>query len=411
MEFLKACRRLTGKRAAAINGKQVVRQSVMIVLSQDAMLKIVNGSSAVLAGSTARGVVPSSEALDHHYGLLAGYIQSHRVRNHSEKTIHRERAFLRGWFEQHGSCAHPLYVWEAMAPQVGREHLGEYTKALQESGLTSDTIRSYLGSLRSFFSFVLEHPFVKINTGFVRIQNLYGPIDQPISEYDIPAHVYDGERKGVPLDPERLYAFYAAIRKNYLNVPGQAKALAARNYAALVLAGESGLRADELLHLEVHDLHFDSLKIQTRWAKGTRGSGKRARLTIFTPLAQDTARFYLAQVRPLIKNSGDTSFLFPSKTGGLLDYASLQKALSEMKDAATRADFPILPHLSWHWMRRFFATRFIERFPNKLSVLITLLGHMSPGTVHRYIRHSEAWMDHQIQEALEGVKQWPSIGD
>ena len=379
---------------------------------RSSMLKLVNEKSAVVSGGVARGTVASSEALEHHFGLLEAYIQSHRVRNHSEKTIHRERSFLRGWFEGHGSCAFPLYVWEAMTPHLGRERLIEYTKALQDSELSSDTIRSYLGSLRSFFSFVLEHPFVKISTGFVRIQSLYGSIDQPISEYDIPTHVYDGERAGVPLDPELLYEFYAVIRKNYLNVPGQAQALAARNYAALVLAGESGLRADELLHLEIQDLHFDSLKIQTRWAKGTRGSGKRARRTLFTPLAQDTARFYLAQVRPLIKNSGDTSFVFPSKTGGLLDYASLQKSLAQMKHAARRANFPILPHMSWHWMRRFFATRFIERFPNKLPVLISLLGHMSPGTVHRYIRHSEAWMDHQIQETLQGGgKQWPSIGD
>jgi len=82
-----------------------------------------------------------------------------------------------------------------------------------------------------------------------------------------------------------------------------------------------------------------------------------------------------------------------------------------MIDIANRADFPILSHMSWHWMRRFFATRFIERFPNKLSVLITLLGHINSGTVHRYIQHSQAWMDEQIQEVLKGAKQWPSIGD
>jgi site-specific recombinase XerD len=69
------------------------------------------------------------------------------------------------------------------------------------------------------------------------------------------------------------------------------------------------------------------------------------------------------------------------------------------------------PHMSWHWMRRMFATRFIERFPNKLSVLITLLGHMNPGTVHRYIRHSQGWMDEQIQQALQGHSSWLSLGD
>lgn len=374
------------------------------------MLKLLNRNSSAAVQIQADLPQPP-EALDHHFALLESYFQSHRIRNHSEKTIQKSRTFLMGWFEECGKSSRPLYTWEAMAPRLGRERLGEYAKTLQESGLVSDTVRAYLGILRSYFSFILEHPFVKTTSGFVRIQDLYGSIDQPISEYDIPTHVYDGERKGVPFDPARLYEFYAIVRKNYLELPGQAKALAARNYAALVLAGESGLRADELLRLEVHDLHFDSLKIQTRWAKGTRGSGKRARLTLFTPLAQDTSRFYLTRFRPLIKNSDQTSYLFPSKTGGLLDYASLQKGLTEMLEAANRADFPVLSHMSWHWMRRLFATRFIEQFPNKLSVLITLLGHMNPGTVHRYIRHSQAWMDDQIREALQGGKKWPSIGD
>jgi site-specific recombinase XerD len=82
-----------------------------------------------------------------------------------------------------------------------------------------------------------------------------------------------------------------------------------------------------------------------------------------------------------------------------------------MLQAANQAGFPVLPDMSWHWMRRFFATKFIERFPDKLSVLITLLGHMNPGTVHRYIRHSQAWMDNQISEVLRGRASWLSPGD
>jgi integrase len=51
-------------------------------------------------------------------------------------------------------------------------------------------------------------------------------------------------------------------------------------------------------------------------------------------------------------------------------------------------------------MRRIFATRFIEKFPHQLSVLISLLGHVTPNTVHCYIRHSEAWMDKKILDVL-----------
>lgn len=374
------------------------------------MLRVVtSNSSAESAANTPPRF--DAEALDQHRALLESYLRSHRTRNHSDKTICKERAFLMGWFETHGTGFRPLYTWEAMAPRTGRERIAEYGQALIQSQLTSDTVRSYLGILRNYFAYVLEHPYVKTASGSIGLRELYGSMDQPVSEYDIPTHVYDGERHGVPFDPERLYEFYSVVLKNYLNIPGKAKAITARNYAALVLAGESGLRADELLHLEISDLHFDSFKVQTRYAKGTRGSGKRSRLTLFTPLARDTIKFYLNEHRSQINNAGQTTFLFPSKTGGLLDYASLQKGLVEMIETANRAGFVVLPHMSWHWMRRFFATRFIEHFPNKLASLIKLLGHMNPGTVHRYIRHSEAWVDNQIQEALRGHTQWLSLGD
>ena len=153
----------------------------------------------------------SAEALDQHLALLESYFQSHRIRNHSETTIRRERAFLMGWFEEHGTGSRPLYTWEAMAPRYGRERVVEYGRALQQSDLTSDTVRSYLGILRNYFAFILEHPFIKKASGFMRIQELYGSIDQPISEYDMPTHVYDGERKGVPFDPARLYEFYSYL--------------------------------------------------------------------------------------------------------------------------------------------------------------------------------------------------------
>jgi integrase len=88
-----------------------------------------------------------------------------------------------------------------------------------------------------------------------------------------------------------------------------------------------------------------------------------------------------------------------------------QVDLKQMCESARKAGFPILPHMSWHWLRRIFATRFIERFPDKMAVLIQLLGHSNPHTVHRYIRHSDAWMDEQIRTVMETSKAWPYIGN
>ncbi len=58
-----------------------------------------------------------------------------------------------------------------------------------------------------------------------------------------------------------------------------------------------------------------------------------------------------------------------------------QDILKSIVIEARNNDFPILDHMSWHWFRRVFATRFIEEFPGKLSVLIELLGHSNYNTV------------------------------
>lgn len=337
---------------------------------------------------------------DHNY-LLKNYFESYKIRNFSEKTIKRESAFLISWFSEHGKDGRPLYTWESMEAIKGRKRILDYANALIDSGIKSETIRAYVGILSRYFSYVLEHPYILRSNGETkRIFDLYGRIEQPVSEYDIPRHVYDGEKLGIPIDPSMLYEFYSLLKNSYIKSPNYM--IKARNYSIAVLAGETGLRSDELLHLETIDLFFESKKVQTRHAKATRGSGKRARQTLFTPLAQDTMRFYLTKIRPEFENANNSNYLFLSKTGNILNYNAIQIALKEMIDIAIENNFPILKHMSWHWFRRIFATRFIERFPNQLSVLVTLLGHVTPNTVHCYIKHSDAWVDEKIKAMLEG---------
>ena len=127
------------------------------------MLELVETKSGQAVGAS------RSEAYDHHKGLVAAYLQSHRIRNHSPRTLEREKKFLESWFSEHGTIAEPLFTWEGMEPVIGRKRIVEYGNALLESGLRSDTIRAYLGILSRYFSFVLEHPFIDTPAGFQRI--------------------------------------------------------------------------------------------------------------------------------------------------------------------------------------------------------------------------------------------------
>ncbi len=335
-----------------------------------------------------------------HGSLLKRYFDSHKMKNYSPKTISREKNFLESWFKLHGVDGRVLFTWEAMKNITGRQRVINYSTALIDSEITIKTVRSYLGILNRYFSYVLEFPYIIEDGNSVRLQSRYQDIVQPVSEYDYPRHVYNGEQLGVPFDPERLFELYS-ITRNYYLVEAKYPFIANRNYVMLVIAGESGLRVDEIVNLEVQDIFFESKKIQTRFAKGTCGSGKRARTTILTAFARDTLKYYLKIRSDVFNEKNKSLYLFPSKSGGVLGYSSAYLALKQIDKVANREGLTILPHFSWHWLRRIFATRFIERFPHQLSVLVTLLGHVTPNTVHCYIRHSEAWMDKKILEVLD----------
>jgi len=342
-------------------------------------------------------------AARHHNELVEAYLQSHRIRNHAPNTIKKESRFLNKWFNGVQIGDRSIFTWEVMKPQNGRKIILDYGAELLASGLHTKTMRGYLSILQKYFSYILEFPHVEISGEIKRIEDVYGvTLSQPVSEFDLPHHTFDGVELGIPLDPDILFDFYKAVRDSYLQSDSQYLPFKARNYTMLVLAGECGFRADELRNIENSDLFFSGNKIQTRSAKGSRGSGKKSRVSLFTPFAQDSVRHFQKHHRGKISGSKPCQFLFPTKNLSPVSYSTQQKEISLMVKAVRKRDFPVLPHLGWHWMRRIFATRFIERYPDKLAVLVQLLGHSSPNTVHRYIRHSEAWMDKQITETLEG---------
>lgn len=342
---------------------------------------------------------------DIHEELIASFLTSHNVRGHSKKTMHEYERILRAWFRSFGSDERSLFTFEALQPHSGRQRIKDYCGALVSSGLTTQAIRSYLLCLYQYFEYVLDHPFVEREGKTLDLRELYGDLVQPISKFDMPVHGRDKEM-GLPFDPARLYEWFSVIRRCYLTVAKDSlgKALRARNYAMVVLAAESGLRIDELTHLSTDDVFFDSHRVQTRFAKGSGGSGKRSRTTIFPKFARDTIRHYIKHHRPLIPGGKMSKRLFPSVRTGIFNTQHASRIMKPIVECSVANGFPIGDQMSWHWLRRMFATRFIERFPEKLSTLLALMGHSNYATVHRYIKHSEAFMDKEIMTIINKVE-------
>jgi integrase len=352
--------------------------------------------------------IPFAEMLSDHQTLLQSYLDTHITRNHSSSTIEHERRFLTGWFEgflmpdeNHPDHQRQLLLWEAMAPVAGRERIRAFSKGLVLSLYSPSTVRTYLGYLRRLFQYVLEYPYIPGN----EVQSLvvkYGRIEQPVLEYDYPVHVLDGGDEDFVLTGERLVAFYEFVRSTY--IPGKQKRLpASRDYTMIVVAGESGLRADEISHLDVHDVFYSHSCLQTRYGKGAGGSGKRVRKTIFPPFAEVPMRVYETAIRPAFPDAKTQAALFLSERGKRVVYSGMWSSLHTIAQAARTGGLE-LPHtFGWHSLRKSFATNFMEEHPEKVWLLMDLMGHMSPGTLFRYVRHSRDYFEQGIGKVAQGL--------
>jgi site-specific recombinase XerD len=343
-----------------------------------------------------------------HHALLHGYLDTHTTRNHSPRTSEAAQRFLTGWFEgfrvpdeRHPAGERQLLVWEAMEPVRGRQRIVGFSKGLVEAGLQPSTMRSYLGHLRRLFQYVLDYPYLPGAAG-QSLTAKYGRVEQPVLEYDYPVHVLDHEEEGFVLTGERLIQFYDFIRVTYLG-RNQKKMPASRDYTMIVLAGESGLRADEIRHLDGcgphRDLFYEHNRLQTRFGKAAKGSGKRIRKTIFTPFAQATVRVYEAQIRPSFPNATTSPALFLTESGERIGYRAMWRNLHVIVRDARQAGLDLPPKLSWHSLRKTFATTFMERHPDRPWVLMDMMGHLNPSTLHRYVKHSRAYYD----QALDSI--------
>lgn len=353
-----------------------------------------------------------AEMLADHRALVQGYLDTRVTRNHSERTIEADRQFLTGWFEgvvvedtTHPDGERQLLVWEAMQPVVRRQRIVAFGKGLADAGLEPRTITGYLGCLRQFFDYVLEYPYIP-GDDVRAIGPKNGRIDLPVSGYDYPVHVLDQESEGVVLTGQRLIDFYDFVRLEHIG-RNQKKLPASRDYTMIVLAGESGLRADEILNLDAivphRDLFYKGARIQTRHGKGFKGSGKRVRKTIFTPFAQATAQVYEERVRPNFPNTTVNSALFLTESGDRISYQSMWRSLHLIAKEAREAGVQVPPKLSWHSLRKSFATNFMERNPDRPWVLMDMMGHINPSTLHRYVKHSRSYYEQAIDDVVRGL--------
>jgi site-specific recombinase XerD len=230
--------------------------------------------------------------------------------------------------------------------------LRRYAAHLSERGAAPSTLARKLASTRAFYRVLLQHGIVAAN-----------PADL------LPA----------PKQPQRLpRTLKAADVAALLDRIPAGTPLELRDRALFELAYGSGLRAEELVNLDVGSVEFD--------AESVRVEGKGGK-TRFVPCGEHALRSltrYLERARSTLAADPAEPALFLSKSGRRLSTSDVRRRLRTWARHAA-AQGAVHPHA----LRHSFATHLLEGGAD-LRVIQELLGHSSLSTTQVYTRVESA---------------------
>jgi site-specific recombinase XerD len=233
---------------------------------------------------------------------------------------------------------------------VGLRDLRRYLAELSERGNSPSTIARKLAALR----------------GLLRVQIELG------TRQENPAELLSSPKR-----PQHLPRVLRVDEVEALldGIPASSS-LELRDRALFELAYSSGLRAEELVSLDVESIDFDSETIRVE------GKGGKTRIVPVGEHALRAVERYLQNGRPSL-DAGDPALLL-SKSGRRLSTSDVRRRLRLWaRRAATRS--PALIDAHPHALRHSFATHLLEGGAD-LRAIQELLGHATISTTQVYTR-------------------------
>lgn len=222
-----------------------------------------------------------------------------------------------------------------------------YAASLSGQGQAPASVARKLAALRALFR-------VRVESGLRR---------------DNPAELVGSPKRAATLPrvlkPEEVAALLDHI--------GAGSPLELRDRAMLELAYASGLRAEELVSLQLEALDFDSELVRVE------GKGGRTRLVPAGEHALRALERYLARGRPVLAGTASERTLFISKSGRRLSTSDVRRRLRRWaRQTALAGAHP-------HVLRHSFATHLLEGGAD-LRAIQELLGHAGISTTQVYTR-------------------------
>ncbi len=233
--------------------------------------------------------------------------------------------------------------------------LRRYVASLTESGQAPTTVARKLAALRGLF----RH---QVSVG-ARTENPADLLSSPKRSQRLP-RVLKADEVAALLD----------------RIPGTGP-LELRDRALFELAYACGLRAEELVTLDVSSVDFDTETVRVE------GKGDKTRLVPAGEHALAALERYLARARPALC-AEDSQALFLSKSGRRLGTSDIRRRLRTWARLAARGA-PALGDAHPHALRHSFATHLLEGGAD-LRAIQELLGHASISTTQVYTRVESA---------------------
>jgi site-specific recombinase XerD len=266
----------------------------------------------------------------------------------------RRRAVAQKTLRAYAIDTEQFAAWAAaheLAPAaVDVRALRRYVAGLSERGLAPATISRKLAALRGLFR-------VQVEIG-ARAENPAELLSSPKKPQRLPRVLRPDEVAGL-LD----------------RIPATTP-LELRDRALFELAYASGLRAEELVSLELESIDFDAEAVRVE------GKGGKTRIVPAGEHALRALERYLAQARPDL-DQGASRALFLSKSGRALSTSDVRRRL---RSWARRVP---LDGLHPHALRHSFATHLLEGGAD-LRAIQELLGHATIATTQVYTRVESA---------------------
>lgn len=233
--------------------------------------------------------------------------------------------------------------------------LRRYAAGLTADGQAPTTVARKLASLRSLFRTLVEHGELQQN----------------------PADLLSAPRKGSRLPYVLKPSEVAALLDR---IPADT-ALSLRDRALFELAYASGLRAEELVTLDVASIEFDGERVRVE------GKGSKTRIVPTGEPALAAIARYIEKARPALATPESDGALFLSKSGRRLSTSDVRRRLRVW--ARQAAGVSTAGGVSPHALRHSFATHLLDNGADLRSIQ-ELLGHASISTTQVYTRVESA---------------------